>query len=64
MNKDKHEDYSLETDEIRFIWGKKSYDDLSDLDANLYTLNDIDIVYNKKNNKYMLGVETVSSQSH
>ena len=57
MNK-KYGDYSLENDEIKFVWGMKSYDDLSGSEANLYTMNDIDIVYNKKENKYMLGIET------
>ncbi|EGC75581.1 hypothetical protein HMPREF0490_00780 [Lachnospiraceae bacterium 6_1_37FAA] len=55
---DKHDEYSLETDDIKFIWGKKSCTDLSDSDASLYTINDIDIVYDKKENKYMLGIET------
>ena len=31
-----------------FIWGVKSYDDLSESECNLYTMNDIDITYNKK----------------
>lgn len=55
---DKHDEYLLETDDIKFIWGKKSCTDLSDSDASLYTINDIDIVYDKKENKYMLGIET------
>ena len=49
---------SLENDNIKFIWGVKSGDDLSGSDANLYTMNDIDIVYDKKKSEYMLGVET------
>ena len=57
MNK-KYGDYSLENDNIKCIWGVKSGDDLSGSDANLYTMNDIDIVYDKKENKYMLGIET------
>lgn len=56
--KDKYDKYLLETDDIKFIWGKKSCTDLSDSDASLYTINDIDIVYDKKENKYMLGIET------
>lgn len=55
---DKHDEYLLETDDIKFIWGVKSFDNLSGSDANLYTMNDIDIVYDKKNSEYMLGVET------
>lgn len=52
----KYGDHTLENDDIKFIWGVKSGDDLSD--ANLYTMNDIDIVYDKKKSEYMLGVET------
>ncbi len=54
----KYEDHTLENDDIKFIWGVKSGDDLSGSDANLYTMNDIDIVYDKKKSEYMLGVET------
>lgn len=54
----KYGDYLLENDDTKFIWGVKSWDDLSGSDANLYTMNDIDIVYNKKKQEYMLGVET------
>ena len=57
MNK-KYGDYTLETDELKFIWGVTSWDDLSGSDANMYTMNDIDIVYDKKERKYFLGVET------
>ena len=48
----------LETDDEKFIWGVKSWDDLSGSDANMYTMNDIDIIYDKKKEKYMLGIET------
>ena len=55
---EKYGDYSLETDDIKFIWGIKSFDCLSEHDACLNTLNDIDITYDKKKKKYMLGIET------
>lgn len=55
---EKYGDYSLETDDIKFIWGVKSWDDLSGADACLYTMNDIDLTYDKKNKEYMLGIET------
>jgi hypothetical protein len=42
-----------------FIWGLKSYDDLSPSEANLYTMNDLEITYNKKDNKYYIGIETI-----
>ena len=51
-------DCSLETDDFKFIWGIKSYDDLSCADACLYTMNDIDIIYDKKKKEYILGIET------
>lgn len=54
----KYGDYALETDEIKFIWGIKSWDDLSGCDANLYTMNDIDITYDKQKKEYILGIET------
>lgn len=48
-----------------FIYGIKSYDDLSPgNEANLYTMNDLDIIYNKKTNKYTIGIETIYSFSN
>jgi len=44
---------------LKHIWGIKSGDDLSTGSANLYTMNDIDITYDKDENTYMLGIETV-----
>ena len=55
---DKYGDYALETDDYKFIWGVKSWDDLSGHDVNMYTMNDIDITYDKKKKVYMLGIET------
>lgn len=55
---EKYGDSSLEDNLLKHIWGVKSFDDLSGADCNLYTMNDIDITYNKKEKKYMLGVET------
>ena len=56
--KERYGDCSLETDDFKFIWGIKSYDDLSCTDACLYTMNDIDIIYDKKKKEYILGIET------
>ena len=53
---DKIDPYEDET--MKFIWGVKSWDDMTDADACLYTLNDIDIIYDKENKVYMLGIET------
>lgn len=52
------EDNEYNCGEIKFIWGIKSYDDLSEADACLYTMNDIDICYDRKEKVYILGVET------
>lgn len=54
-----YEEEVYENEVIKFIWGIKANDDLSDSDANLYTLNDIDLIYLKDENKYVLGVETI-----
>ena len=54
----KYGDCALENDDMKFIWGVKSWDDLSGHGACIYTMNDIDITYNKKKKKYMLGIET------
>lgn len=54
----KYGNYALETDETKFIWGIKSGDDLTGKDVCMWTMNDIDITYDKKSQKYMLGIET------
>ena len=43
---------------LKFIWGTKSYDCLSASEANLYTMNDIEIIYDRDTKQYMLGIET------
>ncbi len=53
----KYGDYTIETDDIKFIWGVTSYN-LNGTKANLFTINDIDITFNKKEKTYMLGIET------
>lgn len=54
----KYGNYALETDDYKFIWGVKSWDDLSGADACMFTMNDIDITYDKQKKMYMLGIET------
>lgn len=54
----KYGDCTKEDDNLKFIWGITSWDDLSKHEACFYTMNDIDITYDKKEKKYMLGVET------
>ena len=43
---------------LKFIWGIKSWDCLTSVDVCLYTMNDIDICYDRETKKYMLGIET------
>ena len=52
---------ALETENIKFIWGLTSLDDLSGTDASLDTFNDIDIIYYKDAQLYLLSVETAYS---
>lgn len=54
----KYGDSSLENDDLKHIWGVKSWDDLTGADACMYTMNDIDITYDKKDKVYILGIET------
>ena len=53
-----YDDYYFDEENIKFVWGIKSWDDLSGADACLYTMNDIDIIYDKYQKLYMLGIET------
>ena len=46
---------------LKYIWGIKSYDDLTLSEPNFYTLNDLDIYYNRDNKLYMLDLETIYS---
>jgi len=43
---------------LKFIWGVTSWDDLTGKDASLFTMNDIDIIYDRDSKLYMLGIET------
>lgn len=42
-----------------FIYGIKSDDDFSGSEANLFTMNDLDICLDKETNKYHIGLETI-----
>lgn len=44
---------------MKFIWGIKSWDDLSGRKCDLYTLNDFDIYYDTSTKSYHYGVETI-----
>lgn len=43
---------------LKHIWGVKSCGDWSGKDCCLYTMNDIDITYDRDEKVYLLGVET------
>lgn len=44
----------------KFIWGILSADDLSnENEANFYTMNDFEILYNTETKKYCLSIETI-----
>lgn len=55
----KKEESNTQVGEYKFIWGVKSYDDLTTSEPNLYTMNDLDICYNEKEGTYILGIETI-----
>lgn len=48
-----------ETNDMKFIWGIKSWDDLSCSDVCMYTMNDINLIYHKDKNKYSFSIETI-----
>lgn len=52
-----NDNYNFE--DIKFIWGIKSSDDISGSEANIWTMNDIEIDYDKSNKKYLLSFETI-----
>lgn len=49
-----------ENNNMKFIFGIMSYDDLSGATKpNLLTMNDLDLIYLKDENKYILSIETI-----
>jgi len=49
-----------ETEDMKLIWGILSYDDLSGSEtANFHTMNDLDLIYHKDENKYSISIETI-----
>lgn len=48
---------------LQFVWGVKSPDDISAQEATFYTMNDLDIIYDRESNEYLLGIETIYSFS-
>ncbi len=55
---EKYGDINKEDENFKFIWGIKSCDDLSEENCGLMTMNDIDVVYDKEEKLYILGIET------
>lgn len=53
------EDNEYNCENLKFIWGIKSWDDLCDCGANFHTMNDIEIAYDRDTKEYALGIETV-----
>ena len=56
---DDYKDNEFNCGSLEFIWGIKSVDDLTKgNNAHLYSMNDIDIIYDRDTKLYSLGVET------
>lgn len=52
------EDNEYNISEFKFIWGLRSGDDLSSFkDTNFYTMNDLDLYYDRKREVYILDIE-------
>ncbi|MDD4644066.1 MAG: hypothetical protein PHW90_03485 [Bacilli bacterium] len=52
-------EYEKYEDTYEFIWGIKSANDLSYSEANLYTMNDISITYDKESKMYSISIKTI-----
>ena len=59
----RYDDYYIneyETKDMLFIWGIKSYDDLSgNRLPNMHTMNDLELIYHKDTNNYSISIETI-----
>ena len=56
---EKYGDNSLETDTMKFIWGIKAYDEESSGEADLDSLNDIELLYYKDKDEYVFDWEGI-----
>ena len=54
-----YEDDAYNCGSLKFIYGVKSYDDLSCSDCSFYSMNDLDIYYDRNTKLYSLEIETV-----
>ena len=57
------EDNEYNCGNLQFVWGVKSPDGISAQEATFYTMNDLDIIYDRESNEYLLGIETIYSFS-
>ena len=55
---DGYNEDGTENEEMKLIWGIVAYDDFSAVKPNLFSMNDIELIYYKKEKKYILGIET------
>ena len=53
------EDNEFNCGPLKFIWGVVSHDDLHSSTPSFYSMNDIDICYNRDTHKFLLGIETI-----
>lgn len=55
------EDNEFNCGPLKFIWGVISHDDMTATVPSFYSMNDLDICYNRDTKKYLLGLETIYS---
>ena len=53
-----YEDNAYNCGSLKFVYGVKSYDDLTNQNCSFYTMNDFDIYYDRETKLYSLGIET------
>ena len=53
------EDNEFNCDNLKFIWAVKSRDDIVDVAASMWTMNDIEIDYDRDTQEYILSIETI-----
>lgn len=58
-HKNIEENNEYELGSLHFIWGLKSYDDITNGSASLYTMNDLEIDYDSEQEKYILSIESI-----
>lgn len=56
-----YEDNECNIGSLQHIWGVTSWDNMTGDSANLYTMNDIDITYDRDAKTYSLSIETIYS---